>query len=245
MPKKKDTEKVQEIKPALSNDALKDIESVMERPEFTPEEFEVIDKATPWMKSLLRPELRLELEKIYQEKYDTFREEMNAQSRAQVTEMMDEWKRSQDPLSEKDLQKLLSKEYVTFDVTVKGRKGQKDKTFTLCELPKESEDKFLASLQKHLVPIVEQFNAAEMRSALKTNFTEQVVTFLGAVPKALTAACEICAVCLDPWNEDDDIDAEWVAQNLSIYRIVLIIRGQCEVNHYRNFFSDGSRLFRM
>ena len=47
----------------------------------------------------------------------------------------------------------------------------------------------------------------------------------------------VCAICLNPFDEDEEITEDWVRKNLSATRIVKIVTAQVEANKMRDFFS--------
>ncbi len=149
----------------VSNKALEDIQQLHEeRPELPPEEWAVVEKASPWLKSVLRPEVRAELEAEYAERYAKDLKDLQDTNAAEIKRMMNEWKEAQKPLDKNDLQLLLSQEYLTFEVPIVPiRKSKKEKIgkreFTLVELPKEAEGRLISVFQRRFIPVIEKFNA--------------------------------------------------------------------------------------
>jgi hypothetical protein len=78
---------------------------------------------------------------------------------------------------------------------------------------------------------------------LTGNWTERLQQILDVIPEAMDIAAELVAICLNPWDKDNDITADWVMKNISSHRVAKIIAAQSEVNKYRDFFSNGSQLF--
>lgn len=226
------------------NPALHDIKEIAEnRPELTPEEWAVVDKASPWLNAVLRPEVRKELEVEYSKREKEFNETLRAETQELVKTNMEEWRKNQEPLSQADISTLLNQEYVEFQLKLKLRSGEiKERSFIICELPQESESKFIKVIQEHFVPLIQQLSAAEW--TLDGTILEKITSILSNIPRALLFASEIAAISLDPWGEDSTIDPQWVRKNISTARIAGIVLAQVEANKYRDFFSNGSRLFR-
>lgn len=224
------------------NPALQDIDDILSsRPELTGEEWEIVTKASDWIKATLKPEIRKELENEYEEKYLAFAEQTKLDTQEMVKKSMEEWKAEQAPLSQDELATLLKQEYVEFEAIVKVKGEISIRSFTICELPQEVELKFVKVLQNKLIPLIQDIDSAEW--SLDNSTMEQFNGILQQLPSALDAAADLVAVCLDPWGEDN-IDSRWVKHNISISRITNIIFAQVEANRYRDFFSKGSRSYR-
>lgn len=224
---------------------LTDIEDIIaQRPELAPEQWEIVQQATPWLKATLRPEVRLALDVEYAKKYAEEIDVIRNESRAAVTKQMEEWRTEQKPLDQTEMKTLLSQEYTTFSVKVMIREDGKTltKDFTLVELPQATEKKFVDTAKRKLVTLIEQAAAMDWNMDLST--AQQLQMILDNAPDALDVAAELVAICLNPWGEDKVINQEWVQNNISTYRIANILIAQSEVNKYRDFFSNGFRLFR-
>jgi hypothetical protein len=224
---------------------LTDIEDIVaSRPDFEPHEWELISKATNWMKAQLRPEVRRELDAEYAIKYAGELDILRVESRKTTLAAMEQWRADQKPLDGAELKTLLSQEYDTFPVKLQIRENKKtvEKEFILCELPQTTEKRFTDIAQKKLVSLIEEAAAKDWNIDLST--AKQLQLILDTLPNALDAAAELVSICLNPWGDEADYTAEWCAKNISTYRMALIIIAQGEVNKYRDFFSNGFRLFR-
>lgn len=237
-----DQEQISEI-PATS--PLTDIEDIVAaRPDFTPAEWEIVGKATAWLKATLRPDVRKDLDVEYAKSYAAEIDLIRSESQKQIKADMEEWKLSQKPLDKEEMGVLLSQEYITFPVKVMMREDNKPvfKDFTLCELPQTLEKKFADTAERKLLKLIEAANAMDWNMDLST--AQQLQMILSNLPEALDVASELAAICLNPWGEHPEITSKWVQDNLSTYRIANILIAQSEVNKYRDFFSNGFRLFR-
>src|SRR5437868_5929968 len=93
------------------NPALNDIEEIATvRPELSQEQWEVVnrDDVIAWIKSMLKPEVRKDLEVAYAKSQVEFEAAMRAEMQKAIKERMDEWQKEQAPLSQDELQKLLN-----------------------------------------------------------------------------------------------------------------------------------------
>lgn len=227
------------------NDALQDIAAVeVAKPDLTPEEWDVVAKAKDYIKAIVRPEVRSELEAVYVKDKEEFIETLRKSNEQLISERLEEWKKSQTPLEKDEISKLLSKEYIEFPVEIRQRNS--DGTFTLrkfqiVELPMESEDKFVKIFQSTLVKFLEKINANDWK--LDGSIAERLQGILDNFPEVMRVAVELAAVSLNPWGESD-VDVTWVRRNMSSFRIAALIVLQMEANKYRDFFSYGFRLSR-
>lgn len=226
--------------------SLQDAKDIINlKPEFTPEEQAVAEKLRPQLKALLRPEVRLELEVDYIKKQKAFEEATVATSQEAVKTAIQNWKEDQEPLTNSEIQTLLSQDYIEFQVPIKLRDGRIVE-FNLVELPQEIELKFVGTLKKKFMPIMKTLTTSEFKLELNSSAMEKLQSILDAVPEVLDVFVELVAICLNPWGEITDkgkpIDAKWVKQNIGTNRILAVMLGQLEVGRYRDFFLNGFRL---
>lgn len=221
------------------NPALEDIQKIADRPDLSPEEWDIVGKAHDWVVATARPAIRKELEAEYDEKYKQLEEDTKKATQEAVRESMEVWRKEQTPLSPEDFKTLLSQEYITFDIQV----GKANKTFTIEELPARVEAKIVKSAEINLVPLMEKIAAADW--SIDGNMAEDIKGILGVVPSTIEVAAEIVAIILNPRGDDKDVTKEWVLDNLSVSRMSYIIQAQSEANRYRDFFSNASRTFRL
>ena len=94
-----------------ANEALQDIAEIINtRVPLTPEEKELADKLAPHFRSILKPEVRKELEVDYIKKQKDYEDVLGKASKDAVQAAIAEWKKEQEPLSEKDIGQLLTQE---------------------------------------------------------------------------------------------------------------------------------------
>lgn len=226
--------------PAEILDDIKDIAT--KRPDLSADEWLIVEKAAAYYKALLKPEVRQELEVEYSQRYADYEVASQAQMKTMVAEKFDEWKASQAPLDSSDLKKLLSQEYESFELRVLDTEKKTTRSFRIRELPKAVEVRFVDLARKMIVPYMEHKSWAEFTAKFDESFASKIVAILELVPNSLDLLCEICAIALDPFKEEN-IDAAWVGANLSLRKIQAIIILQIEANKYRDFFLYGFRWF--
>jgi hypothetical protein len=220
---------------------LKDIEEIVKtRQELTPEETIIADKLIPHLKATLKPGVRAELEVEFIKKQKEYEDTLYAQNQATVKQAMEDWKKDQKPLDDKEIQTLLNQEYETYTLNIPTKKGTK--SVTLIELPQSVEKKILKVMQKKLVPMLKGFIAAEFKLDMESSTIDKFQSLIEAFPELLTVITELVIIILDPWGEDNEIDEEWVSRHLSSNRLLAIIIAQIDLNKYRDFFLNGFRL---
>jgi hypothetical protein len=110
------------------------------------------------------------------------------------------------------------------------------KTFTIVELPHSVEKKILKRIKTILVPFASDLSAISME-LLEGDAAKKIVQLMNTFEPVLDAMVALCTICLNPFDEEEDIDEAWVATHLSSTRIVKIVTAQLEVNRWRDFFS--------
>jgi hypothetical protein len=231
--------------PKISEPLQDVVDMVNERPDFTQEQWELVNKAIPYLKAQLRPEVRAELEVDYTKKMEVELNKLSAVNKQTIEEQFAILKKAQEPLGEEDLKKMLSQEYIEFEVKLRvpeqpqnGHEPEKViRKFTICEQPSAVEERFFKLLKEALVPILQERENMEFR--MEGSLLERIQVVLETSEKALELGSGLVAVCLDPWHKEPSIDSKWVRANISLERQAGIILAQFEANKYRDFFSPG------
>lgn len=153
-----------------------------------------------------------------------------------ITDEIEKIRKANTPLSTEELAKMLSQEYVTFDFKMQGRNGtgMKNYDFVIRELPVKIERKVLTTVQKTLAARMKEIAAFDW-SAGATTF-EKINSLVSMVPGMLETLAECCAICLDPYDEND-ITAEWVLSNMNVYRMMAVLQAQANASRWRDFLS--------
>lgn len=160
------------------------------------------------------------------------------QNRELIEKEIDRMREETKPPSPEELEKLLSQEYLRF--TVRLAVNGTDKEFVIREMPQAAEMRFVRVLQKSLVPKLRELSAFQWAGAQATT-EEQIQRIVDFVPEVLDLSSELCALALDPKSEDGIINAAWVRDNLSTFRIGNIVTAQLMASRIRDFFSLVSR----
>lgn len=221
------------------------VDMVTARPELTQEEWEIANKALPWLRAQVKIELRKEFEVEYAKKLAAELDAVKELNKQYVDEQFAAIRKAQEPLGEDEIKKLLSQEYLEFKFKAYPKSGSSDtepREFVIRELPSEVEERFFKLLKKILVPVLQERENIVFRLEQGSTI-EKIQTVLNASEKALELGSDIVAVCLDPWQKDPDINGKWVRTNLSTQRQAAVILAQYEANKYRDFFSQGFRSF--
>jgi hypothetical protein len=141
------------------------------------------------------------------------------------------------PPDEKQLEKLLTQEYLTMSLSVEGPGGKRD--FVIRELPQYYEKKIVDIVTRRLLPFLKDVQAIDFKAS--GTVADRITKVITVIPEAFDAMSEVCAVALDP-REEIPISPDWVAKNLSSHRIVAIVEAQFAVNKIRDFMSAAYRL---
>jgi hypothetical protein len=209
-----------------------------------------IDSLLPEAKDLLASQLRPDLLKEIRSEYTSMYAIEFSQAKANLENMyaqkfdkeFAEFKKSITPLTPEELTKLVSQEYLEYEVPVREKKSDKYeiRTFTLRELSQESEQRFLEVFKKKLVPIVREFQSADLAET-EADIADKIKLVLEVVEPGFNVLSELVLVCLDPFQEDTNLTVPWVKKNLSSSRMWNIVRAQFEVNRTRDFISSVSQ----
>jgi hypothetical protein len=161
--------------------------------------------------------------------------EMQKENKKIVEEAITRFRKEMEPPSEEDIQKLLNQEYMEFEIDIKPRNGEK-KHFVIRELSSETEKKIYKEVKRILVPFSSDLAALSM-NLLEGDAAKKIVQLMNTFEPMLDVAVNVCAICLNPFGEDEEVDEEWVRKNLSNTRIIKILSAQMEANKMRDFFS--------
>ena len=199
--------------------------------------------------------LRKDLQKEYDSRLENevlkISHRMQEENKKVIAEALENYRKQMVPPTENDIQKLLDQEYVEFKVKLRvpskgGEERYVDKTFTIKELPQKLEKKILKRAKDVMVPFSQDIAALSFK-VLEGDASEKLVQLMNTFEPFLDLMCDICAIVLNPYDEEEDIDTEWVKENVSSTRIFKILNAQFEVNKMRDFFSllfQGSKLLR-
>ena len=190
-----------------------------------------------------REEVRPEVEAANNLAVAKLLDELRTTNEAKINQAVEEWKVEQKknakPLEPADIQKMLSKEYVTFKVML--NHGTEDapveKEFTIRELPQKFETAMLLKIKDVLVIGSQKLSGDGLRFE-GTDWLEKLNSIMDLMAPALKTMAECARICLDPREKVSWLTADWIVDNLSNYRILAILQAQVEVNKLRDFFSQ-------
>lgn len=168
---------------------------------------------------------------------EVFCNKLQADNKEMLEAKMEELRKQLTPPSAVEIQALLDQEYLTYTVRVPGAGGGKE--FTLCELPMAVEAKVVKVLDGTLVKRLQELSSVEFTASM--NMAEKLQRILKLVPGAAETLSDCIAVCLDPWEEDEEITGDWVRKHLSMARMATVLVAQFEVSRLRDFLSLASR----
>ena len=213
----------------------------------TTEAVEVTQEA-PETVEQMEARVKAGLTKEFEERFEIWKakelanlaESQEAVIKTEVQKLVKEYQDKQKPLEIGEIQKLVEQEYAEVTLQVKVRGSANRKSFTIGELPQSVERKFykqfVAEVKKHGTQM-----AAIVQANMDESFEKILENFLDGFDGAFPIMAEATAIILNPFDEDKDVTAEWVSQNISSNRQLSIIMAQVEVNRLRDFFS---RVFR-
>lgn len=172
--------------------------------------------------------------------------ELTTSNEKMITAELDKLRKANEPLSSEELQKLVSQEYIEFQVSVNVR-GHKNgngivhtekRDFVICEVSARVEQKFLKAIKKTLADNIKEIAAIDWSGM---GGIERLQRVIDVVPTALDTLASCVALCLDPHGEDKEIDGDWVLEHLQISQMIGVLQLQAEANRWRDFFSLASR----
>lgn len=204
----------------------------------------------------LQAELDQHLEKFPQEQRDVIRdaisentrlisEKMKTQNHEMMTLAVEEWKKSQEPPSAEDVQKLLDGEAPVFLVKFE-IKGQK-KSFRIRELPARVEKQVIRMMKDILTPKLGLLGQLTTE-LLEGTVTDKVTAFFEILEPATGLVSETVALVLTHSQDGEEpaikYSADDVDENLSLQKQILVLNAQMAANRLRDFFSHVSRLIK-
>lgn len=152
-----------------------------------------------------------------------------------VAEFWDKWKAEQEPPTPKEIQDMLSQEYVEFQLPL--AIGSEMRTFVIRELPQKIERKFYRQFKDQIATYGPQI-AAFTQAQMGQTFEKTVVAFMDTFDNAFDIIADGVVLVLNPFDTDKDITREWAQNNISSSRMWNIVQAQIKVNRLRDFFSQ-------
>jgi hypothetical protein len=191
----------------------------------------VLPKLTAKISAQAEANKAVELQKILTE--------LTEENKKAFTEKVEEIRKAMTPPSPDELQLLLNQEYVEYSLRLKA--GSQTKDFVIRELSIEVETKLIKIVQKTLGERLTEIGRIDWASGM--TMLEKLERVMGMVPGALETVSDCCALCLDPYGDDPEINGAWVRKNIGAQRLLAILHAQISVSRYRDFLSLAARFF--
>ena len=153
-----------------------------------------------------------------------------------IQEELDKIRKANTPLEPNEIEKLLSQEYIEFNLKLRTNGAFRD--FVIRELPQAAEIKFFNCIKKAVVPALRELTTIEWNNAMTT--ADKLQKVIDILPGALETLAELCSISLDPFSKEG-IDKAWVQSNLNSARIMHIIEAQINAGRFRDFFFAAAR----
>lgn len=202
-----------------------------------PPEIELTEEEKPIAVKLLPMLARQANEKAEAARADSLNTEVLAlrdEFKKQMEVELAKLRKANEPVTPEEMAKLLNQEYLEFSLSVRGR-NREERVFMIRELPVAVEKKLLDTVRRTLSSRLKEIAAIDWTAGL-TNL-EKVERSVDMVPGALEVLAECCATCLDPFSEDEAINAQWVLDNMNVYRMYAVLQAQAAASRWRDFFS--------
>jgi hypothetical protein len=199
----------------------------------TDEERSVGRKLLPGLVARISQQAEAQKAKKLAEEIDSLRVANEKQLREAITNIQ----KQMAPPDEKQLEKLLSQEYMTMTVSVEITGGKRD--FVIRELPQYYEKKIVDTISRRLMPFLKDIQAIDFKAS--GTVADRLTKVITVIPEAFDALAEVCAIALDP-RESEGINTDWVQKNLASHRIAAIVEAQFVVSKIRDFMSAAYRL---
>ncbi len=190
----------------------------------------------------VREELQKEFDERFAKEIEDARKGLEAANTKLIQETLEKYRKKLEPPDEKEIEKLLTQEYITFKVSIPGVAGAAPREFTLYELPMEVERKLFAKVKEQLVPKLEDLAGFMGDGALEGgDLLKKIKVGIETMDPTMGLLADACATCLDPYGKDSEINGAWVQKHMSSYRIWNVVIAQIQVNRLRDFFSQAFR----
>jgi hypothetical protein len=199
------------------------------------------------LEAKIRASLEVEYQKRLEDQVVEISKQLTEQNKKTVQEALDGFRKELVPPTNEEVKKLLDQEYA--EVSFEIRAGTKDgvpvkRTFVIRELPQAVERRMYKKIKEILVPYSADLAAVSM-NLMEGSAEKKIVQMMNTFEPMLDVMVAICAIALNPYGEEEDVDGKWVEEHLSSVRIAKIVTAQVQCNKIRDFFSllfQGSRL---
>jgi hypothetical protein len=194
----------------------------------------------------VRAKMRVEYETLFsfwkEGELDKVRKDSEKIATEGIQKLFDKWKEDQKPPTDDDIQKLLSQEYIEFNlpVNVFTEDGAHSELFVIRELPQSAEKKFYKQFKDKILKKSGSLQAFTQEGMDKP-FEEKAKAFLDLFDESFEMLSEAVVICLNPFGKNQLVTKEWVQNNISSNRQWQIVDAQIKVNRLKDFFSALSQ----
>jgi len=197
---------------------------------------EVESKLKAEIEATLRSENTIAVAKLQ----DEMRQTNDVALKKAVTDFEIAERAKRTPLTADDIQKLLSKEYTTFELQIQAEDDEGTEPiihkFKLRELPQNIEREFYTITKETMSKMIGESGSLDFDD-ISGDIFEKLVGLMDLYSPIQDTLATCCVICLNPKKKLSWLTLEWVKNNLNNYRMLTILMAQVEVNKMRDFFS--------
>jgi hypothetical protein len=190
------------------------------------------------LETKIRSELQTEYQNRLEAQVKEITQKMSEENQKVVSEAIERFRKEMTPPSQQDIKMLVEQEYVEveFEVQVGRKAGAKKRKFVIRELPQSVERKMFKKVKEKLVPLSTELAGLSL-NLMDGDMAKKLVQVMNTFDPMLEVMTSVCTLCLNPFGEEEDVDEQWVSENLSSTRIVKVVTAQAQCNKLRDFFS--------
>jgi hypothetical protein len=189
----------------------------------------------------IREEVETGLKAEYIKKLEESQKRLEEENRNAMKQVVEEWRSSQKPPDESEIEKLLNQEYFEFKIKLPNPdKADEQREFVIRELPQSVEKKFFKRVKDQLLPKLSELSSVSVRLSDKT-VEERIKAIIEMFEPSFDVMAETVAIILNPFGATPKVTVEWVQENVATFRQWNIILAQERANRIRDFFSHVSQ----
>jgi hypothetical protein len=200
----------------------------------TEEERAVAKKLLPALQDIIRKHYEALQATELAKAIDLIKVEAQKQLQAEI----EKFRKANQPLTAEELEKLSNQEYIEYKFHYK--RGGTDRVFVIGELSARLERKLIQTLKKSLGASLKEVQAFDW--SLGNSVLERIERLIDMVPGVIETTADCVSICLNPFGEEKDMDADWVLDHMTVQEMFVVLRLQTEANRWRDFFSHVSHL---
>src|SRR6266436_9272897 len=169
----------------------------------------------------------------YAKKLDESQKMLSAENKEAMRLVVEEWRNSQKPPNEQEIEKLLNQEYFEFKITLPDpeKPGEK-KEFMIGELPQSVEKKFYKRIKDKLLPRMAELSDLTTKLSMNSG-EEKIRAIIEMFEPSFDILAETVSIILNPYGKNT-ISVEWVQDNIATFRQWNITLAQERANRIRD-----------